>query len=90
MSSVEEAISLSLQGLRDPHMVTRLYFCGTLERPNRIPNILSNGFSDEGNAFMLLNIEYKFKIIKNGTMHFIRLNGAVNVLVEFIGEWKFC
>merc|ERR1719394_1418284 len=33
--------------MQDPAMVTELYYCGSLERPSRLPDILKNGFSEE-------------------------------------------
>jgi len=37
----------AIEGLQDPSMVTELYWCGSLERPNRIPQILKEGFKEE-------------------------------------------
>ena len=37
--------------LKDPAMVIDLYYCGTLERPHRIKDILKNGFTEEGRPF---------------------------------------
>ncbi|XP_072033963.1 uncharacterized protein [Amphiura filiformis] len=45
--SVQDMISTRKTQLGESSMSTSLYFCGTLERPERIPNILQNGFSDQ-------------------------------------------
>lgn len=37
-----------MKSLNQPDMCTRLYYCGSLEKPNRIPEILKRGFTDEG------------------------------------------
>ena len=36
--------------LKDPTMVIDLYYCGTLERPSRIKEILKSGFAEEGRS----------------------------------------
>ncbi|CAG5121940.1 unnamed protein product [Candidula unifasciata] len=37
----------ALGNLTDPTMVTELYFCGSLEKPKRLLQILSEGFTEE-------------------------------------------
>ena len=37
-----------MKTLKDPTMVIDLYYCGTLERPQKIKEILKNGFSEDG------------------------------------------
>ena len=39
--------------LKDPTMVIDLYYCGSLERPHRIKEILKNGFSQDGRSTQL-------------------------------------
>jgi len=39
-----------IKSLKDPLMVLELYFCGTLEHPDRIKEILKNGFSEGGKS----------------------------------------
>ena len=46
--SVDEQIYARLTSLEDPSMVTRLYFCGSLEFPDRLQDILKNGFDSKG------------------------------------------
>ena len=47
-SSVEELLSMRFRQISKDTMVTNLYYCGTLEHPDRIDAILRNGFSDQG------------------------------------------
>ncbi|XP_076440293.1 uncharacterized protein LOC143279885 isoform X2 [Babylonia areolata] len=44
---LQERFSCQTQSLRDPSMVTHLYYCGTLEKPHRCQELLSAGFSTE-------------------------------------------
>ena len=38
----------SIENMEDPNMVTELYYCGSLEKPSRLQQILKEGFKDEG------------------------------------------
>ncbi|XP_077981958.1 uncharacterized protein LOC144436965 [Glandiceps talaboti] len=42
-----EAFQTTKHNLTDPSMCTRLYYCGSLERPHRLQKILKNGFSEQ-------------------------------------------
>lgn len=44
---VKKAYREKIKTLQDPLMVLDLYFCGTLEHPERIKEILKNGFTEE-------------------------------------------
>ncbi|XP_041358936.1 uncharacterized protein LOC121375513 [Gigantopelta aegis] len=44
---VKENFNRSRQKLHNCDLVTELYYCGSLERPMRIPEILRHGFSEE-------------------------------------------
>ena len=48
--AVDEQIYKRFISLTEPSMVTRLYLCGSLDNPERIPEILKNGFEEIGNA----------------------------------------
>jgi len=45
---VMDAYSQRLESLRQPDMVTRLYYCGGADRPQRMLNILKTGFYTSG------------------------------------------
>ncbi|XP_013409097.1 uncharacterized protein LOC106172764 [Lingula anatina] len=45
--NVHERYEMRLQHLKDPTFKMRLYFCGSLEHPERIQEIMKNGFSEE-------------------------------------------
>lgn len=51
---VKKAYRDRVQKLNDPLMVLDLYFCGTLEHPERIKEILKGGFSERGNVDMVI------------------------------------
>ncbi|XP_022109771.1 uncharacterized protein LOC110989581 [Acanthaster planci] len=42
-----EMFSTRCRLLRDPSLHTKMYLCGTLQHPERIPEILSNGFTEQ-------------------------------------------
>ncbi|KAK2144981.1 hypothetical protein LSH36_713g01000 [Paralvinella palmiformis] len=46
-ASYTESYRSRLSSLNDPTFVTRLYFCGSLKKPDRLPEILHNGFSEQ-------------------------------------------
>ena len=41
----------TLQKLGDTSMVMKLYFCGPLDHPEKLKNVLKNGFSESGIDF---------------------------------------
>ena len=47
---VRKAHKEKMLTLKDPTMVIDLYYCGTLERPERIKDILKNGFTEDGRS----------------------------------------
>ena len=44
-------------------MVIDLYYCGTLERPQKIKEILKNGFSEDGKFFQLTLIIFISEVL---------------------------
>ena len=50
---VKKAHREKMKTLKDPTMVIDLYYCGTLERPQKIKEILKNGFSEDGKCSQL-------------------------------------
>ena len=53
---VKKAHREKMRTLKDPTMVIDMYYCGTLERPHRIKEILKNGFSEEGRTTVCLTL----------------------------------
>jgi hypothetical protein len=49
----KERFSDKVALLWDPNLVTRLYYCGSLENPHRLGEILRNGFTQEGKQSVL-------------------------------------
>ncbi|BFZ16720.1 hypothetical protein BsWGS_19759 [Bradybaena similaris] len=45
--SLRSRFEAALSNLTDPTMVTELYFCGSLEKPKRLLQILSEGFTED-------------------------------------------
>ena len=54
--SLEENFHQCVQSLQDPDMVTQLFYCGSLERPDRIKHIFSTGFTEEGKNKLILQV----------------------------------
>ena len=52
---LEENFETRRKALNDPSMVAKLYFCGTLEHPERIEDILKNGFAEKGRCIYILS-----------------------------------
>ncbi|CAL1531104.1 unnamed protein product [Lymnaea stagnalis] len=46
-AGIHERFTAAIGQLQDPSMVTTLYYCGSLEKPDRLQHILNNGFSEE-------------------------------------------
>ncbi|XP_038068410.1 uncharacterized protein LOC119737854 [Patiria miniata] len=46
-SSATEMFNTRCRHLRDPSLHTKMYLCGTLQHPERIPRILSDGFTEQ-------------------------------------------
>ena len=51
---VVDAHKLKLASLKHPDMVTRLYYCGGADRPQRMLNILKTGFYTAGTSSTFL------------------------------------
>ena len=52
-----------MKTLKDPTMVIDLYYCGTLERPQKIKEILKNGFSEDGKFSQLTLLIFISKVL---------------------------
>ena len=46
---MKENFNRRLHRLHNSDLVAEMYYCGSLEKPTRIPEILKHGFSEEGN-----------------------------------------
>jgi hypothetical protein len=55
----KKAYRAKVQSLKDPLMVLDLYFCGTLEHPERIKEILKEGFTERGRNYSFVFSSWK-------------------------------
>lgn len=55
---VYENYSSKIQSLGAGAMEMSLYYCGSLENPERIKDILKNGFSDKGQCARSIKLRY--------------------------------
>ena len=72
---VDRQFSECRKSLHDSSMVTQLYYCGTLTKPERRHHIIDTGFSDKGTYL-------GSPIVKHGIWHIIH-NLYVSIILVF-------
>lgn len=80
--SVQEHYVMRANQLKDPSVKMRLYYCGSLEHPDRIPEILKNGFSEGGKYKSVLTLTVIFIAIMNKYNNYCK-NG---ICLLFVGD----